>query len=1363
MKTSLQSVQKAYGLLRRLALALLVMPVVAWASGRYSIDFKVTGYTGTEVLNDFPVLVRLSTDIPHFSYDKCHSNGEDVTFCLPDGTPLAREIDTWNPEGESLIWVRLPELQQGTEFKCEFYDPSITAQPPCQTDGSVWRPSGYIAVWHMNEPNARDSTGLGNDGSAGANVNAEGFIGTAQAFDGTANRMNCGTTLDSAFTAGFSIETWARPEEFPDYQGFCGIADCFSYRLNGNIEICLTTPNIRDHRLTLNPVDAFQANTWYHLVCDFMPDTTGGCVGYVNGVEKKRVDASKISPPAEGVKLELGGNFWNQNFKGRMDEFRTAKAVRSADWNKAVYDTASSAEFLTAGEATRLEGALVIAGVPAAYGTAVPAYGTITGLTNDTEVACSVSAVVTNDAEGMIATCVGWTEYDFDGHETGTGTGNSHTIVFDTFSRLVWSVERQFKVDLQAKGGSITGADVWEPEGQSLTLTAEPDEGMAFVRWTGDFPGAGSRELSVTFAIDRPIKAVAVFRRAAATRYYVATDGDDVNNSGETLDSPFATLAMALSCVQDGDSIEIAAGRYVLAESLVVDKAIAIEGAAGPGEAILTRESGEVVNLLVLKNEKAAVRGLVFDGNRDFDQNLWIPWRSLVKIEKEGGLVEKCVIRNSRTELNQGEGAGIWMSGGILRDCVVSNNCVQSSGGAGKYGGGLAIFGGVAERCFIHGNQSTDGSGALAGGVYAAGGILRNSLITGNIAVSSASGVWVKGGTVENCTIAGNHHNPEYPSVDCEGVCMFNGVLKNCIVYGNWNTSGEMNIKKSQWSQASKFTIDHCCSDVFVEGAPGTGNVIANPQFVDPENGDFHLTSGSCIDAGVNLPWMTADAIDLGGRPRVYNETVDIGCYEFSPTKLVCSFDVENATGLASVEATFTSHVVGTNLNNLVYTWDFNDASGIVTGPDKSVVSHTFGPGWHTVTLKVSNGGETAESVLEACVKVAPETLYVDLNGTSPEAPYATWKTAAATIQDALGVAMAGCTVVVGDGVYELTKPVEILADIDLRSKNGARATTLKIIRPSGVAEDNLPNYNVVYAGDPGVVLDGFTVTGAWRSALNFPKGGTIENCIVRDNKTALNQAEGAGININAKEVEGRGIVRNCLVFHNYTYCSSGAGKRGGGIFAVGGVLVDSCTIVSNFVGDGTVSRGGGIYAEDSTVRDCLIMRNGSEHTSAGVYMVGGAIENCTIVENYCKMKGVTAETHPDYASGIVMGWDWQGKQNATAKNLIIWGNTFADGFVREVYSKGEATINQFLTCLVSNPESVHGEGNFAGDPRFKNSAQGDFHIRTDSPCKNSALLLDWMVPGATDHDGNRRVFEGKPDLGCYENVTYTGTILLVR
>ncbi len=123
---------------------------------QYVTPFKVTGYQGGELQN-FPVLVRLQAGQPEgFSYGNCRSDGTDIFFMDSDGTVIPHEIDTWNPNGESCIWVKLPTMNSETSFTmCYGGNAGIVNDP-----SKVW--SAYAGVWHMNENASSQTDRTGN-------------------------------------------------------------------------------------------------------------------------------------------------------------------------------------------------------------------------------------------------------------------------------------------------------------------------------------------------------------------------------------------------------------------------------------------------------------------------------------------------------------------------------------------------------------------------------------------------------------------------------------------------------------------------------------------------------------------------------------------------------------------------------------------------------------------------------------------------------------------------------------------------------------------------------------------------------------------------------------------------------------------------------------------------------------------------------------------------------------------------------------------------------------------------------------------------------------------------------------------------
>lgn len=80
----------------------------------YRAEVTFPGYTGENALIGFPVLVRLAETEGGFSYSQAAAGGADLRFASSDGTLLASEIDVWDEGGESLIWVRVPQLTSDT-------------------------------------------------------------------------------------------------------------------------------------------------------------------------------------------------------------------------------------------------------------------------------------------------------------------------------------------------------------------------------------------------------------------------------------------------------------------------------------------------------------------------------------------------------------------------------------------------------------------------------------------------------------------------------------------------------------------------------------------------------------------------------------------------------------------------------------------------------------------------------------------------------------------------------------------------------------------------------------------------------------------------------------------------------------------------------------------------------------------------------------------------------------------------------------------------------------------------------------------------------------------------------------------------
>ncbi|MEA3397162.1 MAG: choice-of-anchor Q domain-containing protein, partial [Chloroflexota bacterium] len=74
------------------------------------------------------------------------------------------------------------------------------------------------------------------------------------------------------------------------------------------------------------------------------------------------------------------------------------------------------------------------------------------------------------------------------------------------------------------------------------------------------------------------------------------------------------------------------------------------------------------------------------------------------------------------------------------------------------------------------------------------------------------------------------------------------------------------------------------------DGWTGTGNLNADPRFVDAANGDYHLDVGSsCIDKGTPVG---APTHDIEGTPR--DSAPDMGAYEWTGFRIFLPLVLRN-------------------------------------------------------------------------------------------------------------------------------------------------------------------------------------------------------------------------------------------------------------------------------------------------------------------------------------------------------------------------------------------------------------------------------------------------------------------------------------
>ena len=357
------------------AVASVVLPTAAAqidpAGYEKSFDVKFTGYAGSETLTNFPALVRLSKARNSFDYSKCKiADGGDTRFFDAAGNILPSEVDTWNPGGESLVWVSVPELNRDASITVRYGN----ADAPAVTATDVWT-NGYVAVWHMNAAEGtftqRDSTTTGKNIAPNASYRAgilcgvEGAVGAAAELgrdDATTGAFyvgDAGGVLDG-FPA-MTLEAWTFQTAYSSAEAHLfnkrvpnpeKIAYYFYQRSNGKIAAYFYKTDDTNCDIWQGSTDGAQLNEWTHQVARWNGEN-GRRTGFMNGVSvyNDTKDAAKgVGRYAgSGSSLYIGNNVADQwgtkIFRGKLDEIRISKVARSDDWVKATHDTVANDDF----------------------------------------------------------------------------------------------------------------------------------------------------------------------------------------------------------------------------------------------------------------------------------------------------------------------------------------------------------------------------------------------------------------------------------------------------------------------------------------------------------------------------------------------------------------------------------------------------------------------------------------------------------------------------------------------------------------------------------------------------------------------------------------------------------------------------------------------------------------------------------------------------------------------------------------------------------------------------------------------------------------------------------------------------------
>ena len=748
----------------------------------------------------------------------------------------------------------------------------------------------------------------------------------------------------------------------------------------------------------------------------------------------------------------------------------------------------------------------------------------------------------------------------------------------------------------------------------------------------------------------------------------------------------------------------------------------------------------------------------------------------------DGARISGFTLSGGGTGSAYGIAGALDMACGTVDHCVVSNVAVLSrscicalSGtakmtdctvdGAGwrndnKDGGPMCAINlsgqALAERVEVKRFTAPESSvGHCAVYVNSADAVLRNAYVHDNTRAltpqnannARGAGVRLVSGRVENCTIVDNTAGGFGGGLLVEKQ---SGTVVNTIVANNVSKL-DADTSDVYAPSAPSTTFDHCSAanlanvTAFPAGM-GEGCTIIAPVFDSERPHRLKSASAPQIDSGVALDWMTDDAVDLDGMPRVRFDGVDMGCFELQEKQVIPlggSVSVTQSTGRYPFETTFVPALVG-DQKGVEGTWSFGDGASVAYSGES--VSHVYErPGQYAVTLSIANeAGETAELAVSTAIIVVGETCRVSANGTSV-APYLTWETAATNLQDA--VALRPDTVLVTNGTFTLRDSGMVLdRPVVVKSVNGPAVTTI----------DGEGQHRIATISDDGVLLEGFTLMRGhctdWQGQFVNMTCGELRNCILTNATKGLDRDRFIVASGTARLTDLR------MWFGTEVGSGNGDNSCLWGVLLSGQATADRCLfdhwqLKRNHVNaQAALSVSGKAAVRNSLIRDCLYAAKNWQDNAENACIVnlsgGGTLENCTMV--HCEVQPKSSNTKqrlPVYlgTSGKVINCVFSGNRDEFGTEHDFAGSTDGVSFSRSV-------------DLVAGVR-----GNVSADPCFKNAVRGNFRPRASSPIIDAGTNLVWTAAAdAVDLDGCRRCVNKTVDMGCYEH-QWSGFTLIVK
>jgi parallel beta-helix repeat protein len=626
-------------------------------------------------------------------------------------------------------------------------------------------------------------------------------------------------------------------------------------------------------------------------------------------------------------------------------------------------------------------------------------------------------------------------------------------------------------------------------------------------------------------------------------------------------------------------------------------------------------------------------------------------------------------------------------------------------------------------RCFnlsnpdvvLSGLTCTNGySESNGGGIYCSSSfaVITNCVVSGCIALGSGGGV--RYGKIYDSIISGNSTDGYGGGADssilykCEvlsnsaihsGGGIFGGSAENCLIINNRQTD----VSGYGGGGACSATVRNCtiCDNYAGEDGGGAiGTTIYNSIIyynVASSSGDNTYNSTEYGSCGTDLGSGNGN---ISSAPQFANQAAD---------------DYRLASGSPCVDA---------GINLYVTSMDDLDGNVRIQNTIVDMGAYEYVPG--------STSGPVS-------------TVYISTETGSDTNSGASWADAKKTIQAGVDSVVSGGTVLISNGVYNLTDEIIVNKPLTLQSVNGPEVTIIDAqwySRCLTISSDSVSVEGFTLRNGFADEGDGGAVYGSYDS------DASLINCVISDN---ISWNSGGGVYLESTW-RSRGRLEDCIFLDNQSFFGDGGGAvadsatnclferniahgSGGGLYAGrasdstfrdntaewdGGGLVSGLAFRCRFEGNSAQNNGGGMYS--GTASGCLFVSNSAFFYGGGAYDC--AITNCTVVANQAGHSG----------GGMHMG---------RIRNSIVYYNTPDDLF---------DVSSVLYSCSPSLTDGLL--GNITNSPAFIDRDLGNYRLSAESLCIDAGINA--YAGSLVDLDGNPRIQNSRVDMGAFE---YHGTL----